>query len=414
MAITSPIAGTTRDRVYHETELGTYRAILVDTAGLNFEKNRDLEADIQEQAKIALEEAHVIFFVVDASEPMTANDFDCAKLLHKSKKHVILIANKIDVKKSADTIPELFELGLGEPVSISSIHNLGITELQDAAGKVLKKMKWKKERHKNKKTIDIAIVGKPNVGKSSLVNALLGKNRVVVSNIPGTTVDSIDTPFTFEGTDFVLIDTAGLRRRGKANKELIERLSVLRALQAISRSDVACLVLDFENGIANQDLHVSQYILDINRSLIIVVNKCDLMNDPDGQRKRFMAELQYKMGYVPWAPVIFVSALTKKNTRQIWELSKNIDQERKKKIPDAEFEIFTKTIAMSHPVIRSGKSIPITKGQQIDICPPSFMFWCSRPDKIHFSYKRFLENEIRRRYGFFGTPIKIRFSINDE
>lgn len=407
LVITSPVAGTTRDRVYHETTIGSYRVILVDTGGLEFEKKKDIEADVQMQARIAIEEAHLIIFVVDATEPLTSSDLDCMQYLRKSKKPIILVAHKADSKKSEEMIPQLFELGLGEAVPASSIQNVGVIDVESAIDKKLKKMKWPKERARASKTIHIAIVGKPNVGKSSLVNGLLGKERLIVSNVPGTTVDSTDTKFHYNDSDYVLIDTAGIRRRGKRENG-IEKYSVLRSLQAISRCDVTCLLIDGGAGIANQDLHVSQYILEAGKGLILVVNKSDLMADPEHDQKDFLRKLHYRMSFIPWAPAIFTSAVLKKNIFKIFELSKNIHAERMKKIPVRDFSIFLRATLDAHPPMRSGRAIIISTAEQTGVDQPEFTFYTHKPDLIHFSYRRFLENEIRRRFGFFGTPIAIK------
>lgn len=412
LAITSSVPGTTRDRIYHESELGKYRTILVDTGGMEFEKKTDIEADIQAQAKLAVSDADIIYFVVDATSPLLSNDIDAAQFLRKSGKPIIVIANKSDNYKS-DMLAQFYKFGFGEAIPVSSIHNQGFLELDAETAKVLRKMKWKKEPIKKKSEINIAIVGKPNVGKSSIVNALTGEKRLIVSEKPGTTIDSTDTPFNLHGQNFVLIDTAGLRRRGRAQKILIERYGVLRSLKAISRADIACLVIDWNAGIANQDLHVSQYILDAKRGLIIVVNKSDLMTDPEKDRKKFLDFLQYRMSFMPWAPVIFTSALKRKNIFQILDLSKNIDAERKKKIDPYELSIFFKTTISSNPPAKSGKKIIITKGSQTGINPPQFTFICYHPDSVHFSYRRFLENEIRRKFGFFGTAIELIFKRMD-
>lgn len=408
-AITSPVSGTTRDRIYHEATLGTRRVILADMGGIEFGRKRDIEADIQSQAKIAIAEADLIFFVIDATEPLTASDFDCAHFLRKSKKPVILIAHKTDNKKSELHMPEIHELGLGEALPLSSIHNIGIAELEKAAQKSLRKIPRESSTTGRKSApIKLAMVGKPNTGKSSLVNALLGEKRLIVSEIPGTTIDATDTPFIFDKNPFVLIDTAGLRRRGRIGKG-IERLGVLRALRAVSRCDVTCLVLDGSEKLSQQDLHIVQYILDAGKGLIVVVNKSDLFEDLEKDREKMLQSLSYRMDFIPWAPVIFVSALTKKNIFKILELAKNIAAERKKKVPTAEFPLFIKTTVLAHPPQRSGKKITITKAVQTETEPPTFAFSCNKPDLVHFSYRRYLENEIRRKYGFYGTVIRLEF-----
>lgn len=407
-AVTSSVPGTTRDRIYHETEIDGSKAILIDTGGMEFEKKENIEADVQTQAKIAVLEADMIFFVSDATSPLLKSDFDCAQYLRKSKKPVLLIANKSDNKKSEQNIPQLYKFGFGDPVLVSSIHNQGIDDLELAAKKILRKLKKKPLPLKKKNSIAVAITGKPNVGKSSIINALLNKQRFIVSDKPGTTIDSIDTDFKYQNQDFCLIDTAGIRRRGKIEKG-IEKFGVFRSLQAISRADVACLILDLTTGVANQDLHVSEYILEAGKGLIIVVNKEDLMKNKQEDQKKILRFLQYRMSYIPWAPVIFTSAITKKNIFQIFALSKNISEERKKKISQSDFSLFVKATIFAHPPTRSNRKIIMPKGEQSDINPPEFTFYTNHPDLIHFSYRRFLENEIRRKYGFYGTPIRITF-----
>lgn len=407
-AITSPIAGTTRDRIYHEAEIAGYNAILVDTGGMEFDKKVSIEADVQTQARIAVEEANIIYFIVDSTQSLTKSDLDCASFLRKSKKRIILIANKVDHNKNDELLGELYELGLGEAIKVSSMHYVGFQEMEDATKKTLKEMKWPKEKVGKKDLTRIAIVGKPNAGKSSLVNALLGQNRLIVSEKPGTTIDATDTEITNELGDFVLIDTAGIRRRGKMGKG-IEKFGYLRALQAISRSDVTCLTMDFSEGIANQDLHISEYLLEAAKGVIILVNKSDLMNEPQDEQKKFLDDLQYRMSYLPWAPVLFTSTITKKNIHKIFEAAKQISIERNRKIGDELFNTFTRTTTLSHPPTRNAQKIRITKGIQVKTNPPVFAFTVNKPELIHFSYRRFMENEIRRKFGFYGTAIRLEF-----
>lgn len=407
-AITSPVPGTTRDRIYHEAELGTSKVILVDTGGMEFEKKTNIEGDVQAQARLAVSEANILFFVIDATEPLTRSDRDCALLLRKSKKPIVLIAHKADRKRIAEAMPELYELGLGDPLPISSIHNLGLDELNEETASVLRKMKWKSTQKDKSPETKIAIVGKPNVGKSSMINALIGSKRAIVSETPGTTIDAIDTPLKTPTGEFILIDTAGLRRRGKVDQG-IEKYGVLRALRAISRCDITCLVLDWEEGISNQDLHVAQYILDAGKGLIIVVNKSDLMKNPGEDKKRFMRQLHYRMQFVPWAPVLFTSTITKRHLTEVLTMAKSIESERKKKVPAKTLQIFTETTYLAHPPTRKSKEVIIYKGTQTDVDPPLFTFETNQPDLIHFSYRRYLENELRRKFGFAGTVIRLEF-----
>ncbi|MBI2453758.1 50S ribosome-binding GTPase [Candidatus Peregrinibacteria bacterium] len=284
----------------------------------------------------------------------------------------------------------------------------GISELEEQTRLVLKKLGFKKEQPRKTSAVKIAFVGKPNVGKSSLINSLLGKDRLIVSEKPGTTIDATDTPFKAANGSFILIDTAGIRKRGKVGLG-IERYGHLRALRAIARCDVACLIVDFERGVTHQDLHVGQYILDAGKGLMILVNKSDLMEDPHKEQQNFLNELHYRLAFIPWAPVLFASAATKKNLFKIFETAQNIQNERMKSIADGEFGTFIKATVLMHPPKRSGKRVIIKNGKQTDTCPPTFTFSSNEPDLVHFSYRRFLENEIRRKYGFFGTVIILNF-----
>ncbi len=408
-AITSPVAGTTRDRVYEEVEIGTYQCLLVDTGGLDFgTKLGNIESNVQAQARVAIEEAHLIFFIIDGTEALTTFDYDAAQLLRKSKKPMIFIANKCDNKKSEQIVNETLELGLGEPIQVSAIHNHGIDEINATVDKTFKKMKWERDRKQPADVTHISVVGRPNVGKSSLVNALLGQDRLIVSDIAGTTVDATDTPFVLHGNKYVLIDTAGLRKRSKRGVGL-EKYAGLRSLAAISRSDVVCLVLDWSEGLANQDLHVSQYILEAGKGLIVVVNKTDLMDEPNEQREKFQRLLAYRMGYAAWAPVLFVSAVDRKNIFKIIDIAHEIKLEREKRVPEQEFHLFIKTTAMAHRPTRSGHKVLIKGAYQTGIRPPAFSVITNAPDMIHFSYRRYLENEIRLKYGFHGTAIWLDF-----
>lgn len=408
-AVTSEVAGTTRDRIYHDASFGTYNAMVVDTGGLVFDKDlKNIEADVQMQARVAIDEADLIYFVVDGTEAATTSDFDAAQLLRKTAKPVIFIIHKVDSHKISQNESELLELGFGEGVKVSSIHAIGLTELYDKTEKIFKKLKVKKEPLPSKKMIRLSIVGKPNVGKSSYVNSLLQEQRLIVSNIPGTTIDATDTPFTFSNQKFNLIDTAGLRRRGR--RLGLERFGSMRSIRAIERSDITVLMLDWSSGLAKQDMHVSEYVLEAGKGLIIVVNKADLMTNQEEDQEKFLRLLSRRMDYMPWAPVIFASSVNRKNIFKILETAIKVHEERFKKVPASEFSMYTKAAIDSHPPTGEARKTRVGKGEQVDVNPPTFRFLCYEPELIHFSYKRYLENEIRRRYGFFGTVIKIEFA----
>lgn len=406
-AVTFPTPGTTRDRIYGRTKFDSYEAFLVDTGGLSFEKEKDLEDDIKKQVEIAIAEADIVYFVLDASTELTKTDFEATKLLRKTQKPIILIAHKAD-KKAAQALKfNLYELGLGDPLGISSIHEHGIEELREKTLALFKKLKFKPYEEIPSEVINIAILGRPNVGKSSLVNAVLGEERVIVSEIPGTTVDATDTLMTYDGQKFNLIDTAGIRRRGKIEKG-IEKISVLRALDAMSRCDVAILLFDAAEGVVQQDCHISEFVLENTKGLVLAVNKCDLMQDRKKEEDAMVNLLRHKMSYVPWAPVIFVSALKKENVFYLFDIAKSIVEERKKKITDSALTHFVNDITIRHsPPSSPRKIVRFFGGEQVGVNPPAFRLYTNSPDDVHFSYRRYIENELRKTFGFNGTAIRI-------
>ena len=412
-AITSDIAGTTRDRIYYRAELNDLTVVLVDTGGLEYGKKESIEADVQSQVDLAIQEADLIFFVVDLKDGLTVEDHQAAEKLRKSKKKIIFIANKVDHTRSDENIHETLRFGFGEPIEISAYHNINVFELIDEAEKELLSQGWKpqteEDQSKQKETISVCFLGKPNVGKSSLVNALLGKEKVIVSNIPGTTRDAVDTQITWEDQKFNLIDTAGLRRRGKIERGL-EKLSSFRSIDAIERSDVVCLILDYEEGIRNQDQHISSYVQDAGKGLVLVVNKVDLMEDREKDENRMINILMKRFDFLPWAPIIFISALRRKNIEKALQLSKEIYQERFKRIDSEELNLFMKQTTFKHVPPAHRNTVPIFYSTQQDaVNPPSFVYYVNNPKAIHFSYRRYLENELRKKYGFNGTSIKLYF-----
>ena len=416
LAVISTVAGTTRDRIYHEFEIDKYEVTLVDTGGLEYGKKVSIEADIKSQAELAIEEADIIYFVLDASSEPNVDDYAAAEILRKSKKPVILIANKYDHKDAEEKMIEFFKFGFGESIGVSAIHNTGIDNLLDSTSKELKKLGFKKKTKTSKKEseeIKISFLGKPNVGKSSLVNALLGEDRVIVSDIPGTTRDTTNTHIEFDETKFSLIDTAGLKRRSKIKKG-IEKFSSLRCFHALDNSDIALLVIDFGEDISKQDMHIAEFILDAKKGVIIVVNKVDLAKSQE-DRDNFTRMVQRKFTFMPWAPLLFVSALQKKNIEQIFVLAKQIMEQRKKRISTGELNNFIKKIIYKHVPTGTKNIRPkILYVSQTDINPPEFVFFVNQANAFHFSYRRYLENELRKAYGFDGTAINFHFRSRPE
>lgn len=411
-AITSDIAGTTRDRIYYRTNFEDFTVVLVDTGGLEYGKKENIEADVRSQVELAMEDANLIFFVVDAKEGLTIEDHEAANRLRRTNKKIIFIANKIDTKASAEQLNELMTLGFGEPLEISAYHNINVDEVISTSVDILTNLGFKplsKDKINKSDIVNICFLGKPNVGKSSLVNAIIGKPKVIVSEIPGTTRDAVDTDIAWNETQFNLIDTAGLRRRGKIERGL-EKLSSFRSLEAVERSDIVCLILDYKEGIRKQDQHISAYALDAGKGILLVVNKIDLMDDREEDERRIINVLRKRFDFLPWAPVIFVSALNKKNVEKVLELAKEIHVERTRHIDKEELTEFIKEITFKHHPPSMGNRLPKFYSMEQDaINPPSFVYWVNAPNAIHFSYRRYLENELRKKYGFTGTSIKLYF-----
>lgn len=421
-AIISKIAGTTRDRIYHHAELDQYLIVLVDTGGLEYGKKENIESDVRIQAELAINEADIIVFMVDAKEGLTIEDYEAANKLRKAGKKLILVANKFDTKSASEDDTELLTLGFGEPIKISAYHNINVGEVTEEIENVLNEQGWEPNMINGREIggemdsedetdskVSVAFLGKPNVGKSSLINALLGKEKVIVSDIPGTTRDAIDTEITWNDRDFNLIDTAGLRRRGKIERGL-EKLSSFRSLDAIERSDVVCLILDYNEGIKKQDQHIASYILDAGKGLILVVNKSDLMESRETDERKTISTLRRKFDFLPWAPVIFTSALKRANVEKILELAQLIKQERAKRIPEEELLDFMKEATYKHlPPARGHRITRFYHMEQDAINPPCFVYWVNDAKGIHFSYRRYLENELRKKFGFSGTSIKLYF-----
>jgi len=410
LAIISKEAGTTRDRITQKFDFNGYEVLLVDTGGLEYDKKENIEADIQTQAKIAIADADLILFVVDISSGLTVDDFTATNILRKSKKNVILVANKCDNPNIEENVYNIYELGFGEPIKLSAIHKTGIDDLFYEIEKKLKELEFKKRTKKKapEDLINLCILGKPNAGKSSLVNRLTGSEKVIVSEIAGTTRDTTDTELIYQDKKFNLIDTAGLRRRGKRNKGL-EKFSVIRSISGIERSDIVVLIIDGKEGVTSQDSHIAQYALEAEKGLILAVNKIDLLEKGEEERGHILRKLQRKFSFVPWAPVIFISAKNKRNTYKILDIATEIMGEREKRISTPELNNFLQKITYKHlPASTKIKKPKFLYGSQVDISPPKFALFFKNSKNLHFTYPRYLENEIRREFGFNGTPINLK------
>ncbi|MSQ29300.1 MAG: ribosome biogenesis GTPase Der [Dehalococcoidia bacterium] len=408
-ALVEEVAGTTRDRIYGYFDWNGRHVRVVDTGGVEGPEADPFSALIRQQVLEAVAEADVILFVVDAAEGLSAADHAITELLRRSTHPVLLVANKADRKGARARLNDMYELGLGEPIEISAYHGQGIGDLLDEIVDRVPRF----DAPEREDRLRIAVVGRPNVGKSSLVNAILGQERTIVSDIPGTTRDAIDTPFEFEAHKMLLVDTAGIRRAGKIERG-VERHSVQAAEHAISRADVVFLVIDQGELTTAQDTHIAGAVLDAGKGLVVVVNKWDLAEDRDA-RHDFARRVDRRYDFVPWAPVQFTSAVTGEGVRELLELAVHIDQVRKHRVPTAELNMLVKRAMSEHgPANVNGRRFKVMYVTQAEVSPPTFVFFVNDPELLHFSYRRFLENRIREAFGFEGTAIRMRFRRRSE
>ena len=408
LSITDDAKGVTRDRIYAKSSWLSKEFSVIDTGGIEL-GNAPFLTEIKAQAEIAMEEADVIVFVVDCRSGVTDDDTYIAKILYRTNKPVILAVNKVDDQKFKDNIYEFYTLGFGDPVPVSSSHGIGTGNLLD---KIIEKFPAKEETVQDD-SIKFSLIGRPNVGKSSLTNCLLNDNRVIVSPIAGTTRDTIDTRFRVDGKDYVVIDTAGLRKRGKVY-ENVEKYSIIRSLDAIGRSDVVLLVLDGKQGIIDQDTHVGQYIEEYRRPCIIVVNKWDLVEKDSKTMQKYIEDVRMNFKYLDYAPIVFVSALENKRIHTLFpQINLAYEANRRRISTSVLNDVVNDAIAMFPPSEFNGGKIKIYYTSQVGVEPPTFAFFVNEPKYLHFSYHRYLENQIRKNFDFFGTPIKFEFRKRD-
>lgn len=403
-SITFDESGTTRDRVFESMELNGKKFLLVDTGGLDFSSSEDsIDNDIKKQSLVAIEEANAIMFVVDSTRPLSADDEEVANILRKSGKPVMLVATKIDNTLSREYLPSMYELGFGEFTKVSAIHKKGLDELWVGLDLLIKDFDVQGDMEQDESRTAICFLGRPNVGKSSLMNSLFGEDKVIVSDVSGTTRDSVYLPFEYNEEKFLLIDTAGIRKRGKLRFSDLEKYSVIRSLQSLEESDVAVLVMDCTDALAKQDLRVAQYILEAKKGLMIVLNKADLVKPEE--KNELMYHLHKKMPFAHFASVVFTSAMTGKNTEKILEIAKQIHAERGRKVSTREFNYYMENVFQEH---YAGSGVKFKFAEQVDVHPPTFLMFVKGGDDLHFSYERYIENKIREKYGFEGTAIDLK------
>jgi len=403
VSIVEDVPGVTRDRIYSSAEWLNYDFNIIDTGGIDIGDEPFLE-QIRQQAEVAIDEADVIIFLANGRDGVTAADEEVAKILYKSKKPVVLGVNKIDNPEMREHIYDFYALGFGEPFPISGAHGLGLGDLLDEAAKYFPKHG---QKDYDDDTIRFSLIGRPNVGKSSLVNAILGEDRVIVSNIAGTTRDAIDSELTYNGGKYVIIDTAGMRKKGKVY-ETTEKYSVLRALKAIERSDVVLVVLDGEEGIIEQDKRIAGYAHEAGRGVIIVVNKWDAVEKDEKTMKEFERKIREHFLFLSYAPILFLSAKTKKRIHTLIPMINTVSENHALRVETSVLnDIVMDAVAMNPTPTDKGKRLKIYYTTQVAVKPPTFVIFVNDPELLHFSYQRFIENRIRDAFGFEGTPIKI-------
>ena len=420
LAVVSEVPGTTRDRLYAEAEWAGVSFLLVDTGGLEVIEGRHtqpLSEDserflplIRQQASIAVQDADVVVQVVDGQAGITAADHEVADILRRSKKPVIVAANKLESTRLHDSAYEFYELALGEVFPISALHGTSTGDLLDAIVEAIPLIEYEEEDE----SIKVAILGRPNVGKSTLLNQLVGEERAIVSPIPGTTRDAIDTLLTWDGQDFTLIDTAGIRRRGKIDPG-VEKYSVLRAIKALKRADVALLLIDAEEGITSQDAHIAGMLVEEMASVVVLVNKWDAVEKDAYTINRYTDDIRQALNFLPYVPLIFISAKTGQRVNKILASVMEVFEARYLRIPTGQLNRLLRDAVSRHaPPQKGGIRVKFVYATQPAVAPPTFVFFVNKPDWVHFTYQRYLENKIRENYPFPGTPIRLVFRARSE
>ena len=409
VSIIEDTPGVTRDRIYGSVDYNDYKFHLIDTGGIEL-GNQDFNKEIKAQALLAIDEADIVIFVVDGKEGLTSDDYLVRDMLKKISDKVIVAINKCDSKKIKETEYDFYELGFNNYIKVSGEQGDGIYDLLDAITHNFPKFEEEKEDN----VVKFSIIGRPNVGKSSLVNAILNEDRVIVSDIAGTTRDAIDTPFKYNGNEYVVIDTAGMRKKGKVY-ENVEKYSLLRSLKAIDRSNVCVLVINAEEGIIEHDKHIAGYAIEAGKAIVIVVNKWDTIEDKDSAIKKWKQDIKADFAFMPYAKIVFLSAKTKKRIHTLMPEILNAYENSKKEIKTSLLnKVIMDAYELNLPPSYKGKRLRIYFSTQVKSEPPTFNIQVNSKGLVHFSYERYIENKIRESFDFSGTPIVINFKSKGE
>lgn len=410
VSIVEDTPGVTRDRIYAEAEWSGVHFALIDTGGIEPDSKDIILSQMREQAEVAMDTSDVILFMTDGKDGVTASDREVASMLMRTGKQVVLTVNKVDTAKLPEDFYDFYELGLGEPIPISAANMLNLGDLLDRIVESFPEGAGTEEED----SIKLAMIGKPNVGKSSLINKLLGENRVIVSPIAGTTRDSIDTPFEKDGEKYLLIDTAGIRRKSKVN-ENIEKFSVIRAVAAIERCDVCLLMIDAQEGITEQDKKIAGIAHEAGKGIVVVVNKWDLIEKETNTMNEFRKHIARELTFMSYAPVVFISVLTGQRVNNVIKMAKYVAENRAMRVPTGRLNnLISDAIMMKQPPSDKGRRLKIYYVTQVGVKPPLFSFKVNSRPLMHFSYARYMENKIREAFGFEGTSIKFVFREKGE
>ena len=410
VSIVEDTPGVTRDRIYAEAEWSGVHFALIDTGGIEPDSKDIILSQMREQAEVAMDTSDVILFMTDGKDGVTASDREVASMLMRTGKQVVLAVNKVDTAKLPEDFYDFYELGLGEPIPISAANMLNLGDLLDRIVESFPEGAGTEEED----SIKLAMIGKPNVGKSSLINKLLGENRVIVSPIAGTTRDSIDTPFEKDGEKYLLIDTAGIRRKSKVN-ENIEKFSVIRAVAAIERCDVCLLMIDAQEGVTEQDKKIAGIAHEAGKGIVVVVNKWDLIEKETNTMNEFRKHIARELTFMSYAPVVFISVLTGQRVNNVIKMAKYVAENRAMRVPTGRLNnLISDAIMMKQPPSDKGRRLKIYYVTQVGVKPPLFSFKVNSRPLMHFSYARYMENKIREAFGFEGTSIKFVFREKGE